>query len=82
MPDLLEDLRRYGEAVEAAAVERGGTAYPTTPIDARRRTPVRWVAIGGIAASLVLGLVVVGALVATRDDRGVDRIDTPPRSSR
>jgi hypothetical protein len=78
MPDLLEDVRRYGEAVEAAAVERSGTAYPTTPIDARRRTPVRRVAIGGIAASLVLVLVVVGALVAARDDRGVDRIETPP----
>jgi hypothetical protein len=81
MPDLLDELRRYGEAVEVAASERTATAYPTEPVDPASRLSGRRLLIGAVAASLVLVLVVAGTLVASRQDRGIDRIETPPPTS-
>jgi hypothetical protein len=84
VPDLLDDLRRYGDAVETAALDRDRPAYVADDEHAelrqRRRRPSRRVVLIGVAASLLVVLFV--SLVVLRDD-GSDsvRIETPPTTN-
>lgn len=82
MPDLLEDLRRYGDAVEAAALDHDRPPYAATDETHQpgRRRPSRRAVLVGVAAAVLVALVVSIAVLVGDDDHDSVRIDTPPTS--
>ena len=74
MPDLLDDLRRYGDAVESAAIDRQPPDYLAVAAPTPRRP--RRLALAGVAVALAALAV---AVAVARDDQSNDvRVDTPP----
>jgi hypothetical protein len=83
VPDLLDDLRRYGDAVETAALDRDRPAYVPDDdpemLPAGRR-PRRRMVLVGVAAVALVTLVVSLTVLLSNDDHDSVRIDTPPTS--
>jgi hypothetical protein len=83
VPDLLDDLRRYGEAVETAALDRDRPAYVSEDepeMLPAGRSPSRRMVLVGVAAVALLALIVSLTVLLTDDDHDSVRIDTPPTS--
>jgi hypothetical protein len=76
VPDLLDELRRYGEAVEAAAIDRQSAGYPIGAEVPSRRFTTRSLLVGA-AAMVVLVVVITVALTGDARDENL-RVDTPP----
>jgi hypothetical protein len=84
VPDLLDDLRRYGEAVETAALDRDRPAYVSEDepeMLPAGRSPSRRMVLVGVAAVALLALIVSLTVLLTDDDHDSVRIDTPPSSA-
>jgi hypothetical protein len=83
VPDLLDDLRRYGAAVEESAVRHAPLAdYPVgrlaTPARATTRAPrPRWRVLVAAVAASVLVVVVAVVILVRHDDRTGPVVDTP-----
>jgi hypothetical protein len=83
VPDLLDDLRRYGDAVETAALDRDRPAYVADDepeMLPAGRSPSRRRVLVGVAAVALVALVVSLTVLLGDDDHDSVRIDTPPTS--
>jgi hypothetical protein len=83
VPDLLDDLRRYGDAVETAALDRDRPAYVADDepeMLPAGRSPSRRMVLVGVAAVALVALVVSLTVLLRNDDHDSVRIDTPPTS--
>jgi hypothetical protein len=83
VPDLLDDLRRYGDAVETAALDRDRPAYVADDepeMLPAGRSPSRRMVLVGVAAVVLAAFVVSLTVLLRNDDHDSVRIDTPPTS--